>query len=126
MSSNRSGFTLVEMIIAIVMLGIGLMALAAGSGTVTRTLHGSKIATQASQLAGWRMDQLRAYARATLPPCTHANFIASAAPQVMYHVSQTWSITAVGTLRQVNVISTYQLGGNRTKVDTLSSTINCN
>lgn len=126
MSSNRSGFTLVEMIIAIVMLGIGLMALAAGSGTVTRTLHGSKIATQASQLAGWRMDQLRAYARATLPPCTHANFIASAGPQVMYHVSQTWSITAVGTLRHVNVISTYQLGGNRTKVDTLSSTINCN
>ena len=125
MSSNRSGFTLVEMIVAIVMLAIGLLALAAGSGTVTRTLHGSKVATQAAQLAGWRMDQLRAYARATLPPCTHAKFIPSAGPQVLQYVSQTWTITAVGTLRQVNVISTYQVAGNKTRVDTLSSTIHC-
>ena len=125
MSSSRSGFTLVEMLIAIVMLGIGLLAVAAGSGTVTRTLHGSKIATQASQLAAWRMDQLRAYARSTLPPCSHAKFIPSAGAQELYHVSQTWTITAAGTLRHVNVISTYPLGRNQTKVDTLSSTINC-
>jgi prepilin-type N-terminal cleavage/methylation domain-containing protein len=126
MSSNRSGFTLVEMLIAIVMLGIGLLAVAAGSGTVTRTLHGSKIATQASQLAGWRMGQLRAYARSTLPPCTHGKFIPSASAQVMSNVSQRWTILQVGTLRQVNVISTYAVGRGQTRSDTLSSTINCN
>lgn len=126
MSSNRSGFTVVEMIIAIVILGIGLMALAAGSGSVTRTLQGSRIATQAAQLAGWRMDQLRAYSRATITPCAHASFIGSASPVTINHVTQTWTILVNGVTRRVNVISTYSVGRGQTRTDTLSSTIACN
>ena len=124
MSGNRSGFTVVEMLIAITMLGIGLMALAAGSGTVTRTLNGSRIATQASQLAAWRMDMLRAYARATAA-CAHLNFINSAGAQTMYHVSQTWNIVPNGELRTVNVISTYSVSAGRTRTDTLSTALDC-
>ena len=127
MTANRSGFTVVEMLIAVVMLGVGLLALAAGTGTVTRTLYGSRITTTAAQLAGWRMDQLRTFARATIPPCSHADFIGSAAPQTVYNVTQTWSIQVVNAAtRRVNVISTYSMGRGVTRTDTLSSTINCN
>ena len=124
MKSNRSGFTIVEMMVAIVMLGIGLLALAAGTGTVTRTLQGSRITTQAAQLAAWRMDYLRAAARATEVPCTHANFVASNG--TMYYVAQTWTIEAIGSLRKINVISTYSTGRGKIRSDTLTSTVNCN
>jgi prepilin-type N-terminal cleavage/methylation domain-containing protein len=126
MSSNRSGFTVVEMILAIVILSIGLLALAAGSGSVTRTLHGSRIATQAAHLAGERMDMLRAYARATIPPCTHAQFIPSASAVVLHDISQTWNIVADGATRRINVVSTYAIGRGQTRTDTLSSTVACN
>lgn len=123
MNSNRSGFTVVEMLIAVVILGIGLMALAAGSGTVTRTLQGSRITTQAAQLAAWRMDYLRAASRAALAPCTHGNF--APGNGTMYAVQQTWTIEAIGALRKINVISTYSMGRGKTRSDTLTSTVNC-
>ena len=125
MSAHRSGFTVVEMLIAITMLGIGLLALAAGSGSVTRTLNGSRIATQASQLAAWRMDMLRAYGRSTVPACIHAQFTNSAGAQTMYKVSQTWTIVPNGELRTVNVFSTYAVSAGRARTDTLSTTVDC-
>lgn len=125
MSANRSGFTIVELLVAVVILGLGLLALAAGTGTITRTLHGSRIATQAMQQAQLRMDLLRAAARSTPAPCTSGNFTSSAGVFISQGVSMTWSVPANGVLRTVHVITSYPLGGGRTKVDTLSTNIDC-
>lgn len=125
MSNKRSGFTIVELLVALVVLGVGLLALAAGMGSVTTTLSGSRISTEAVQLATRRMDRLRAAARSTTNPCTAGTFSSSAAPITNAGVTTTWVVPATGTLRRVLVIASYPLGRGRTRVDTLATTISC-
>ena len=123
--SNRSGFTIVELLVAVVILGVGLLALAAGMGSVTSTLNGSRISTEAVQLATRRMDRLRAASRSTTTPCTSTIFASSAAPLTNAGVTTTWVVPPSGVLRRVLVIASYPIGRGRTKVDTLATTISC-
>lgn len=125
MSARRGGFTLIETLVAIVILGIGLLAMAATSGAITTTLVGSRNATQATQLANLRMEQLRAISRSTLPPCTAAGFASSAAAVVSQGVTITWVVPATGASRRVRVITTYGIGRGRTRTDTLLTLMNC-
>lgn len=53
------GFTLVEMIVAILLIGVGLMGLAAISSTVTRANVQSSALTAGSALAQERIERLR-------------------------------------------------------------------
>lgn len=125
MSRKPSGFTIVELLVALTVLGVGLLALAAGMGSVTTTLHGSRISTEAVQLATRRMDRLRAAARSTPAPCTASTFTSSAAAITNAGVTTTWVVPATGTLRRVLVIASYRLGRGRVRVDTLATTISC-
>jgi prepilin-type N-terminal cleavage/methylation domain-containing protein len=125
MTHTRSGFTIVELLVAVVVLGVGLLALAAGMGSVTTTLNGSRISTEAVQLATRRMDRLRAAARSTTTPCTSTTFSSSAAPITNAGVTTTWVVPGAGTLRLVMVIASYPVGRGRTRVDTLATTISC-
>ena len=123
--NNRSGFTIVELLVAVVVLGVGLLALAAGMGSITRTLHGSRISTEAVQLATRRMDRLRAAARSTPAPCTAGTFSSSVAPSYSAGVTTTWIVPGSGALRRVLVIASYPMGRGKTRVDTLATNINC-
>jgi prepilin-type N-terminal cleavage/methylation domain-containing protein len=124
-NQNRSGFTLVELLVAVVLLGVGLLALAAGTGSITRTLNGSRIATVAASQAYERMDRLRAAARDNPTPCSSTSFTSSAAPVTTQGVTLTWSVPASGALRKVVVIASYKVGGNRTRIDTLATNMSC-
>ena len=55
----RRGFTLVEMMVAILLIGVGLMGLAALSTTVTRANVHSASLTAASSLAQERMERFQ-------------------------------------------------------------------
>ena len=125
MSDNRSGFTLVELLVAVTILGTGLLALAAGMGSITRTLHGSRISTEAVQLATRRMDRLRAASRETTTPCTSSRFSSSVVATTSAGVTTWWDVPASGWLRTVRVFASYPVGGGRTRVDTLATTISC-
>ena len=58
-AGRRNGFTLVEVIVAIVLIGVGLMGLAALSTTVTRANVQSSSLTTATALAQERVERLR-------------------------------------------------------------------
>lgn len=125
MSTGRGGFTLIETLVAIVILGIGLLAMAATSGAITTTLVGSRAATQATQLANLRMEQLRGLSRSTVPPCTAAGFASSGSAVVAQGVTMTWVVPTTGVSRRVRVITTYGIGRGRTRTDTLLTLISC-
>lgn len=123
--NSRGGFTLIETLVAIVILGIGLLAMAATSGAITTTLVGSRGATQATQLANLRMEQLRALSRSTATPCTATGFASSGAAVVTQGVTVSWVVPPSGVSRRVRVITTYGLGRGRTRTDTLITLIGC-
>jgi prepilin-type N-terminal cleavage/methylation domain-containing protein len=125
MTSSRGGFTLIETLVALVILAVGLFAMAATSAAVTTTMTGSRFATVATQLMNQRMEALRAASRATAVPCTAPGFASSGAPVVSQAVTLTWQVPANGGVRLVRVIASYPIGRGRTRTDTLSTSIPC-
>ncbi len=122
---DTRGFTLVELLVAITVLSVGILALAASSGSITRSLTGSRNATAAAQLAARRVDMLRAAAASTRPRCAAPSFAGSAAAVLTGVVTETWTVPTTGQLRDVRVIVSYPRGGGKTAVDTVASLIAC-
>ncbi len=125
MTTGRGGFSLIETLVALVILALGLFAMAATSAAVTTTLTGSRFATIATQLASQRAEVLRATARSTVPPCTAGGFTSSASAITTQGVTMSWTVAASGSTRAVNVITTYPVGRGRTRTDTLRTLIPC-
>lgn len=125
MSSHEGGFTLVEMMVSVVILSVGVLALAAASGGVTRTLTGSRTATVASQVASWRLETLRAAAQSTTPRCASGAFASSSSPLMSQGVTERWVVPVSGSLRVVRVTVTYPVGGSRTRTDTVATNVVC-
>lgn len=125
MAGDRRGFSIVEVLVAVVILTLGTLTLAGGSLFVTRDLVRSQQSTVAAGLAQMRMDDLRARAAATSPPCGSAQFTSSASPQTVQGVTLTWVVPTSGINRMVRVITTYQLAAGRTRTDTLFGSVPC-
>lgn len=124
MSDREGGFTLIELIVAVVILTFGLLSLAAGTTVISRTLNRAKTATLASQVAQRRLDMLRAASTATLPRCQSAAFV-SGGPVTTRGVVERWVVPTTGFTRTVLVVATYRLPAGRQKTDTLASLIQC-
>jgi type IV pilus assembly protein PilV len=60
MARSTGGFTLLEVLIALVVLSIGLLGIAALQGVGLRSSHGAQLASQASLLAYDMADRIRA------------------------------------------------------------------
>ncbi len=67
---NRSGFTLIEVMVAIVIMGVGILALLSTSALVTRMIGRGNMTTKATQLAQTRLEILRQQALASTPSCS--------------------------------------------------------
>lgn len=122
---GRWGFTLVELLVAIVILTSGILAVAGGSLMTTRNLQRSRMATLAAGLTTAKLDELLSYAGATSPACSAENFASSTSPAISNRVSLTWNVPTSGTLRTVRVFASYQLSKGITRIDTLTGRVAC-
>lgn len=89
---NRRGFTLVEVLIAIVLIDIGLLALAGASATIARQTNALRLRNAALRTATNRVQQLG------VVPCAAAAG-SFATPD---GIQETWSIALAGTFRDVS------------------------
>ncbi len=123
MSRRReAGFTIIEVLLAVVMLSIGVLALGSTSGTITRMLSGGKLKTNAGALAVSVLDSLRYRAYATTPQCT--NLTAGTTTRVMGRYSVVSVISSGTESRTIQVRVTYR-NGRRVQADTVRTILYC-
>jgi prepilin-type N-terminal cleavage/methylation domain-containing protein len=106
MKHRRSGFTLVEALVAVVVVGIGILALMSASASVTRMIGRGKMETRAALAASQRMEALRSAAGATSPRCADPAF-SSGGPIMVGGVAEKWEVGSDGKVRPVRVTVTY-------------------
>jgi prepilin-type N-terminal cleavage/methylation domain-containing protein len=123
MKRASAGFTLVEVLVAVVVLGIGIIAMAGTSGMVTRMIGRGKMATRAGQAATRKVEELRLAAYSTSPHCTAGAF-ASGGPVVANRVTTSW---VVGTPNpgSVKVTVSFRTTRGGTHTDVLNTLIEC-
>jgi prepilin-type N-terminal cleavage/methylation domain-containing protein len=119
-----AGFTIVEVLVAIMVLGVGVVAMAGSSALVTRMIGRGQRSTRAGQVAAQRLDSLRLVAFSTTPHCTN---VTSGGPVTSpLGVTQTWVVTTPSAdLRQVVLKLVYKNARGQTKTDTVSTIIGC-
>jgi len=123
--NGERGFTLIELMVAIVIMTVGLLALGASTGAVTSTLTGSREATVASQVATRRLEILRNIASATRPRCQHGEFASSPSSVMTQGVKESWVVPATGWSRRILIITSYPVSRGKTRVDTLATNLEC-
>ena len=121
--TSRGGFTIVEVLIAIIMLSVGVLALASSSGSITRMMHFGRMKTDATAIAQSVLDSLRYRAQATTPKCTSV-VAGSQATAPKRGFTTSWTVTTSGDTRNVVVAVRYQVG-SRLRADTLNTSLYC-
>lgn len=125
MIERRDGFTIIEVLIAIMILSVGVLALASSAGGVSRMLSSGQRKTRSYSIIASTMDSLRNKANTTTPKCT-ALASGSSTTTASYGslFSRAWTVSTVGTGRRIVMQTSYRVGG-RTKGDTLIAEITC-
>jgi prepilin-type N-terminal cleavage/methylation domain-containing protein len=121
---QRSGFTLMELMVALVILSVGILGLAASSGIVMRMIGGGTHQTVAANVAQARFESLRSLScgRITGGSASSRN------------VEEVWTVTPVGPVAapramDVRLSVTYQVlirsGSSTTRTQAFRSEILC-
>lgn len=113
--NTQRGFTIVEVVVAIIMITIGAIGIARASGGMIEMLSRGDRATTAATLAQDQMERLRA------TPCTSMTY-GTRTEQGRYILD--WSVTAAPTVRRVLLTASYP-NESGTRVDTFQTTVPC-
>lgn len=120
--TNRQGFTVVEVLVAIMVLGVGILALVGSSMLVTRMIGEGKRATFATQVAQQRIEWVRRRAMSTSPQCT--SVAAATGTFTADRITEEWVITVGAGTRSVTARAIYPDGRGRDTV-ALTTIIGC-
>jgi len=113
-ATREGGFTIIEVVVAIIVLTIGVLGLASTAATVTRMVAQGQRYSNATTLAAQRFEILRSTACASM--------VDGSSTSGTYSVA--WTVAASGTGKEVTVIVTSPKTGG-TRADTVSSYITC-
>ena len=122
MKRSVAGFTLVEVLVAVVVLGIGVTALVGSSAMVTRMIGRGQMETRAAQLAAKRLETLRRTAYSTSPACT-SGALADGGPVTSQGVTESWQVDGADPLTLTVTVSYKTAHG--THSDVLATLIKC-
>lgn len=122
MSRVRGGFTIVETLVAVIILSIGVLALVSTVGGITRMLSSGQQKTRASTVAASILDSLRNNAYSSIPKCSGLSNGSETTNRYGTRYASSWTISGAGTSRDVRIQVSYRVG-TRVQGDTLLSTI---
>lgn len=101
-SAHRRGFTLLEVLVALVLLSIGILGVAMSAASVSRMVGDGSRLTLAATIATARLEQLRAI------PCASA----TSGTAITRGIEERWSVAAMGaalSALEVQLSVTYPL-----------------
>ena len=129
MTRNERGFTVVEVLVAVMILGVGITALVGSAAMVTRMVGRGQSETRAAEAANRRLESLRLLAWSTTPRCTAGGF-ASGGPVTTNSIRERWivsiAVVSSGGARVGTVTDTVTHRTARgTHTDILSTRIEC-
>ena len=113
-SGSRRGYTLVEMLVAIMLFTIGLLAMAGTASLVTMALAGSRTRSVAAAVAESRFDRLRAQ---TCSAHTSGTVVTRG-------VREDWSVRQLARADDVTVVVTI-ISNHRTQTQSFRTYIPC-
>jgi prepilin-type N-terminal cleavage/methylation domain-containing protein len=121
--NNQRGFTLIEVMIAVVVLTVGLLGLVTTAALVTRMIARGQRSAVAATFAARRMERLRPAA------CIDAQRVAGT--DTLYRGStwvaaNSWTFVDAGSKTyRVRLVTTYKTTKNRTRTETMETMIPC-
>ena len=124
---GSGGFTIIEVLVAICILTVGILAMMGTSAAVQRLITRGRRVTQATQLGEQVLDSLRLKANENLQSCT--GLTSNTTGYSRQAVTVKWNVgalTANGSLfeRQIQVYLTYA-ADRRNLADTLTTVFKC-
>jgi Tfp pilus assembly protein PilV len=119
--SNESGFTIIEIIIAIIVLTVGVLGLVSTAALVTRMIGRGRVSEGAAIFAAQRMEQLRASACTVRQPGFEYQYRGTY--PIAYNL---WSwVDAGNSTYRIQMQTGYRTGQNRVRYENLETTISC-
>lgn len=115
--SGRAGFTIIEVVVAILILSVGILAIAGTDGRMTRMIARGSQATAASTHAQSQLERLRSLPCAAL---TNGN----ATVEGVFQLEWTIATPASGRYRGIELIIRYPSTGG-TREDRFATTRHC-
>jgi prepilin-type N-terminal cleavage/methylation domain-containing protein len=126
MRTSERGFTLVEVLIAVVVLGIGVTALVGSSALVTRMVGRGISETKAAEAANRRLESMRLVAYSTSPRCTAGGF-ASGGPSYSgagNSIRERWIVSVAAKVGTVTDTVTHRTAKG-THTDVVTTRVEC-
>lgn len=117
--SARDGFTIIELIVAIMILVVGVLGLAGTAGMVSRMTGGAAQQTIAANVASSRFEMLRSV------PCAQV----TSGTATTRGMAEKWTTTVSpsnANLYTVKDVITYTAAGGRSRTLTFQSYVPCN
>jgi len=119
---NQRGFTIIEIIIAIIVLTVGVLGLVSTAALVTRMIGRGQRSAVASAFGARRLERLRA--GACVARANGADTLYRGTNWVAFN---TWTFTDAGNQNyRLKVVTTYKTVKNRVRSDSTETTIPCN
>ncbi len=113
--ASRSGFTLVEVIIATMILTVGLLGLASTAGVVTRMIGQGQRYSEVAWMASQRFETLKSQ--------TCASMSSGSVSEGQF--SSVWTVTPLGTAANRISVKVTSPTGVGTRVDTFETSVAC-
>lgn len=117
-----SGFSLVEVPLALLVLALGVLATAGSAAMVARMIGRGRHDTTLALVAGARIEWLRGLVSATSPLCLDTGFASGAA--VSGRIRERWELSPAGDARRITLTLEHPEAGG-TVQDTLRSAVLC-
>ena len=120
---SESGFTVVEVIIAVMVLTVGLLGLVTTGALVTRMIGRGQRSAVAGNFAQQRLERLRTAACIPAQRVSGAENLMRGSTAV---ASNVWRFTLVaGTTWRIDLTTTYKTARNRSRTERMETTVIC-